>query len=160
MKTFFVFDLDHTLIDSSHRQLTKPCGSLDLAHWKENCTRAKIFADSLLPLADNARKLIAKKAHVIACTARVMSQHDHDFLRSRGFHFQDVLSRPEANTMPDHLLKEKLLMAYAFEQGESIHTFGRKAVMFDDNESVLAHLQTFGFNCYNAISTNAALRTR
>ena len=51
----YIFDLDHTVIDSSHRQLTKADGSLDLAHWITNNTREKIMADSLLPLATQWR---------------------------------------------------------------------------------------------------------
>ena len=47
----YIFDLDHTVIDSSHRQLTRADGSLDLDHWIENCTREKIYQDKLLPLA-------------------------------------------------------------------------------------------------------------
>jgi hypothetical protein len=46
----FIFDLDHTVIDSSHRQLTLADGSLDLAHWVDNCTRAQIMRDRPLPL--------------------------------------------------------------------------------------------------------------
>ena len=55
----YIFDLDHTVIDSSHRQLTKADGSLDLAHWIANNTREKIMADSLLPLATQWRKAFA-----------------------------------------------------------------------------------------------------
>ena len=47
----FIFDLDHTVIDSSHRQITKADGSLDLDNWIANCTREKIMADTFLPLA-------------------------------------------------------------------------------------------------------------
>jgi FMN phosphatase YigB (HAD superfamily) len=56
MKTY-IFDLDHTVIDSSHRQLTKADGSLDLAHWIENNTPEKIAADTELPLANHWRKV-------------------------------------------------------------------------------------------------------
>ena len=38
----YIFDLDHTVIDSSHRQATRPDGSLDLEHWKANSTRQLI----------------------------------------------------------------------------------------------------------------------
>ena len=47
----FIFDLDHTVIDSSHRQITRPDGSLDLAAWRRHNTRANIMRDTLLPLA-------------------------------------------------------------------------------------------------------------
>jgi hypothetical protein len=53
----FIYDLDHTVIDSTHRQATLADGSLDLAHWIENNTPELIARDSLLPLAKaNARE--------------------------------------------------------------------------------------------------------
>ena len=61
----FIFDLDHTLIDSSHRQLTREDGSLDLTAWRENCTAEKISRDSLLPLANECRALIGRHVEVI-----------------------------------------------------------------------------------------------
>ena len=70
--TRFIFDLDHTVIDSSHRQATRPDGSLDLDHWRENSTPAMIEADSLLPLANEWRKAHRKGASIVVCTARVM----------------------------------------------------------------------------------------
>ena len=56
----FIFDLDHTVIDSSHRQATLPNGDLNLQHWRENATPEKIAQDSLLPLADEWKKAKAK----------------------------------------------------------------------------------------------------
>ena len=73
----YIFDLDHTVIDSSHRQLTRADGSLDLDHWIENCTRQKIFADELLPLARLMRSAYSVGHTVIVCTARVLSAHDY-----------------------------------------------------------------------------------
>ena len=47
----FIFDLDGTTIDSSHRQNTLPDGSLNLDAWVRNNTPEKIARDSLLPMA-------------------------------------------------------------------------------------------------------------
>ena len=47
----YIFDLDMTVIDSSHRKVSLPDGSIDLVHWKENCTFEKIFKDEVMPLA-------------------------------------------------------------------------------------------------------------
>jgi len=69
----YIFDLDHTVIDSSHRQHTKPDGSLDLDNWRENCTQQKIMADKILPLADLMRSAWSNGHNVIICTARVLS---------------------------------------------------------------------------------------
>ena len=75
----YIFDLDHTVIDSSHRQLTRADGSLDLDHWIENCTREKIYQDKLLPLARLMRSAYSQGHQVIVCTARVLSVWDHAF---------------------------------------------------------------------------------
>ena len=92
----YIFDLDHTVIDSSHRQLTKADGSLDLDHWIANNTRAKIMADSLLPLATQWRKAYAKGSEIVVCTARVIGQDDRDFLAMNGLRYHAMLSRPKA----------------------------------------------------------------
>ena len=153
----YIFDLDHTVIDSSHRQLTLADGSLDLAHWVENCTREKIFADSLLPLATEMRDLIAKNRSVIVCTARVMSEHDHDFLVSHGLAPDAILSRPLGDCTSDHLLKERLLREYCQTRKLSFARFCSRSVMFDDNQNVNAHLASFGINTQCAIRVNKML---
>ena len=153
----FIFDLDHTLLDSSHRAATLLDGSLDLAHWRENSTRELIMQDRPLPLLAQARDLINRHVEVIACTARVMSSADYECLRSHGLYFDDVLSRLEGDTTPDHILKERLLMAYAVDSGESFYRFARRSIMFDDNKNVLKHLTGLGFRCYDAISINERL---
>ena len=89
-----IFDLDHTVIDSSHRQLTKPDGSLDIEHWIENSTREKIFADTLLPLAETMKWYYnSRKVEVIICTARMATQHDLDFLAAHGLHYDFIVYR-------------------------------------------------------------------
>ena len=61
----FIFDLDHTVIDSSHRQATLPDGSLDLDHWRENSTAGMIRRDKLLPLAKVWRDQFAKGNEIV-----------------------------------------------------------------------------------------------
>ena len=85
----FFFDLDHTVIDSSHRQITRPDGSLDLAAWGRNNTRANIMRDTLLPLAAQWRLADKKGATIVICTARVMGEHDFEFLRQHGLRWDD-----------------------------------------------------------------------
>lgn len=76
----YIFDLDHTVIDSSHRQLTRADGTLDLDNWIANCTAEKINQDKLLPLARLMRSAYSNGHHVVICTARVLSVHDHCYL--------------------------------------------------------------------------------
>ena len=102
----YIFDLDHTVIDSSHRQITRADGSLDLDAWIENSTRKKIFQDRMLPLADIMRNLIADKSHKVAiCTARNLSKHDYDFIRERGLFCDHILARQNGDNRPDDELK-------------------------------------------------------
>lgn len=152
----YIFDLDHTLICSKHRTLTKADGSLDLVHWRENCTREKIFGDSLLPLADYAKDLIEKGHEVIACTARVMSNHDFDFLTLAGLRFTRILSRPAGCTDADWQLKENLLREDAKAQREFFLNYCANSLMFDDNQEVLNHAENLGIIAFNAKELNAA----
>lgn len=154
----FIFDLDHTVIDSSHRQLTRADGSLDLAHWRENCTRDAIMRDSLLPLAKVMQAAIANGLDVIICTARVLSIHDIAFLIHHGLYTDNILSRPEGDASGDADLKVRLLSEHAAERGMSFRSFARWSYMFDDNQSVLTTLKGCGIQTYCAIKANNKLK--
>jgi len=153
----YIFDLDHTVVDSSHRQATRPDGSLDLDHWREHSTPALIEADSLLPLAHQWRKAHRKGATIIVCTARVMAPADYRYLTSRGLFADTVISRQEGDRTPDDLLKLRGLKRYCSANRISWRRFVKTAVMFDDNKSVLQTLQANGLVCYDAIAMNEAL---
>jgi hypothetical protein len=151
----FIFDLDHTVIDSSHRQLTKADGSLDLAHWRENCTHQKIMADTLLPLARTMREALENpRQNVIICTARVLGIWDHVFLADNGLLADVILSRPEGDTTPDAELKTRLLKQHCQRVGITWARFTRSAYMFDDNANVLAEMKSQGITALNAIKIN------
>ena len=153
----YIFDLDHTIVDSSHRQATRPDGSLDLDHWREHSTPAMIEADTLLPLAHEWRKVYRKGAGIIVCTARVMGVADYRYLTSRGLFADKVISRREGDRTPDDLLKLRGLKQYCAENRISWRRFCKTAVMFDDNQSVIKTLANNGLTVHNAISINEAL---
>lgn len=155
MKTY-IFDLDHTVIDSTHRQLTKADGSLDLAHWIENNTPEKIAADSLLPIA-NIWKAQQMKTEIIVCTARVFGAADAQFLVDHGLYADAILSRPMGDSSPDWMLKERLLRDYASTTGRSWARFCRTAVMYDDNEAVVKMAYLNNIDAYNAIALNKSM---
>jgi len=154
----FIFDLDHTVIDSSHRQITKADGSLDLDNWIANCTQEKIMADKLLPLAQHWRTFQAAGNEIVVCTARVMGIWDHVFLTYHGLRADAILSRPLGCADADADLKENLLRDYARTTGRSWARFSRNAAMYDDNLSVLLRLESIGIAGYNALSLNAILK--
>jgi len=151
----FIFDLDHTVIDSSHRQLTKADGSLDLAHWRENCTHEKIMADTLLPLARTMQDAINNGQNVIICTARVLGRSDIIFLAKHGLLASVILSRPEGDNTPDAELKTRLLKQHCQKVGITWARFTRSAYMFDDNVNVLAEMKSHGITALNAIKINS-----
>lgn len=153
----YIFDLDHTVIDSSHRQATRPDGSLDLDHWKANSTPKLIERDTLLPLANEWRKLHKRGHEIIVCTARVMGPADYFYLGSRGLFAHKIISRAEGDRTPDDLLKLRALRKFAASEGISWRRFTQTSMMFDDNESVLSCLSNYGLPCYNALEINEAL---
>ena len=154
----YIFDLDHTVIDSSHRVATRPDGSLDLDHWREHSTPALIEQDKLLPLANEWRKLQGKKnVTIIVCTARVMGASDYFYLGSRGLLASTIISRQEGDRTPDDLLKLRSLKKYCASQRMSWRRFCSQAMMFDDNLNVINTLTNNGLRVHNAISLNEAL---
>ena len=153
----YIFDLDNTVVDSSHRQATRSDGSLDLDHWKANSTPAMIEADSLLPLAHQWRKAHRKGATIIVCTARVMSPADYRYLTSRGLFAETVISRTEGDRTPDDLLKLRGLKRYAADNGMSWKRFCSNAMMFDDNKNVINTLANNGLIIHNALEINERL---
>ena len=109
----FIFDLDDTVIDSSHRAtLTVDNGQvvLDLDAWRQDSTRENIMKDSLLPLSNFMRECIqAEHTFVWVCTARNMQQADHDFLAEHGLTPNLVLSRQLDDDTADDILKRKMI---------------------------------------------------
>lgn len=145
----FVFDLDHTVIDSSHRQCTLSDGSLDLNHWRENSTAEMIAKDTLLPLSYAWKELKKRGETLAVCTARVMSEYDIAFLQRHGLHYDHLLSRKEGDNSPDHLLKERLLTE---KFGEDFPY--QITAFFDDNQKVIKHMRKLGVLMYDAIKLN------
>ena len=155
--TRFIFDLDHTVIDSSHRQATRSDGSLDLDHWREHSTPALIAADSLLPLADQWHKALAKGAEIVVCTARVMGPADYRYLTQHGLLADCVISRAEGDRTADDLLKLRGLKRYAAQRNISWRRFCKTSLMFDDNINVIFTLTNHGLTVHNALAINKRL---
>ena len=153
----YIFDLDHTVIDSSHRQHTKPDGSLDLDNWRANCTREKIMADKILPLADLMRSAYVKGDNVIVCTARVLSVWDHVFLAANDLRCHALLSRAEGDTRKDDVMKRDLLLKHFSSLKIPVARWTKTAVFYDDNQSVLAMADKLGILTRDAIKLNKQL---
>jgi hypothetical protein len=169
-----IFDLDGTVIDSSHRHATNSDGSIDLAHWFENATREKIMADSLLPLAKVMISYFEQGHRVIICTARCFSQADYDFLFDNAIPYDYLLTRqgrfvgPDSPEFADSYhgfigdgrgdgeMKTAMLTELALSLGYS-DLAAMDAIMFDDNLRVIQAMLDARVTCYNAIEINDLL---
>ena len=142
IKNITIFDLDGTTIDSSHRQATKPDGTLDLAHWFDNATPEKIFQDKLLPLSQQMHKRCKAGDYVIICTARTLQDADFEFLQDNGLCVDKIIYRPKGNMTPDAELKSKQLSSlFNLKQFKNANK-----VMFDDAASVRSSLRKIGIS--------------
>jgi FMN phosphatase YigB (HAD superfamily) len=140
-KPIFIFDLDGTVIDSSHRVPLTQSGNLHLSRYKrESMSKEKIFADTLYPLARFMKLLIKKNCNVWICTAREMTQSDYDFLAIHSIKPKIILSRPIDDKRPDKLLKKNLLnKLFNLKQYRN-----SKKYMFEDSITVTEELEQHG----------------
>jgi len=156
----FIFDLDHTTIDSSHRCNTLPDGSLDLARWRDNSTPEMIGRDTLLPLGLEWRDLYSRSPdlEIAVITARVMGAADMQYLRDNGLRYNYIYSRTEGDNTPDAALKEMALYSLGREMGRSMKWLQTFAWFWDDNKKVLEMGSNLGINMVNSTITNERLQ--
>ena len=148
----YIFDLDGTVIDSSHRQLALPNGDIDLTHWKENSTKKKIFRDELLPLAKYMRRAIANpKMQTAICTARNLGKYDYQYLQQKNLVPDFILARQEGDNRGDAIMKHEKIFNLLVSLKIPRNRWKISATIFDDNKSVLRMAK----NDLNIISVNA-----
>lgn len=113
-----IFDLDGTVIDSSHRTPNNPDGTLNLRAYFANKTRESVMADSLLPLADTMRNLFTKNYFIIICTARDMNKDDYDFLEKHNLNSHIRLNRNKQREFIDDFTLTGLHLQQKLDSGE------------------------------------------
>ena len=84
IKKIHIYDLDGTVIDSSHRYRTIKDANgntkIDLKHWRDHDNETYISKDSLLPLANQYKKdLDDPECYVIIATARACYPNDANY---------------------------------------------------------------------------------
>ena len=152
---YVIFDLDATVIDSSHRQITKADGSLDLAAWKKNSTYAKVMRDSLLPLANHWKRIQElKNVYIAVLTARVMGDADFHYLAFKGLKADKIMSRAFFDHRPDHVMKKQKILTFLFENNIK---YWSNVTFYDDNKNVLNMLLDLGINAKDSIKINQEL---
>lgn len=144
-----IFDLDCTLIDSSHRINAHgdPSFGVDMDFWIKNSTYENVMKDKLLPLANLFYEFDKTEFTNIAVTAREMFAADFEYLEKHKLHFHMVLHRGDSREL-DHVLKEKKLQEL-FDSGNYV-----PFLAFDDKEENLEIFRKFGFKCFNALHFN------
>ena len=127
----FIFDLDGTTINSTHRH-----GDGTLADWQRNATDKNVANDTLLPLATGWKEIDRKHHTIIVMSARVMGWADHKFLSDNGLFPDYIYSRPEGNTTPDDILKYRMILKLRRDIGKSLAWIRGNSYFFDDNKMV------------------------
>mgnify|MGYP003679368977 FL=1 len=158
MNRYKIWDLDGTVIDSSHRYSTLPNGDIDLPRWIADNTRANIEQDTLLPLARLMRSNYRQGDIVIICTARVLGVWDHCFLADHGIKAQFILSRALGDNRGDAEMKRQKLLALFADLKIPFARWTRNATFYDDNQGVLDMAEKLGIRTRNAVQLNFKLK--
>lgn len=170
----FIFDLDGTVIDTSHRYRDLPCGTIDLDYWFANSTEEMVAKDALLPLADVMRRYYAEGHTIVVCTARSFEPHAsvplpdpgatyRKFLADNNLRYHALLHRcmvgADHLTYSDGALKTRLLNEWAAREGLPAN-WRREAIMFDDNVTVIKQMMADRLWCIDATKRNAKIAAR
>ena len=149
----YIFDLDGTVIDSSHRL----GDSLD--DWRRLNTPANVAKDSPLPLLDQMRDAIADDLDVIVCTSRVMAGRDFRWLDDHGIRGVTILCRDVDDDRLCGFFKLHLLKDYADSIGYTWARFCQTSIMFDDSIDVQNTLRSVGLRVIDPVNYNLNIRT-
>jgi hydroxymethylpyrimidine pyrophosphatase-like HAD family hydrolase len=108
IKQVKIYDMDGTIVDSTHRYRTikdeTGIEKIDLAYWRANEHLA--YDDSLLPLAESYKRDIANsQVYVIIATARVLHDNDLRFIREKLGMPDYIISRKDGSSISGSLLK-------------------------------------------------------
>ena len=160
MNRYKIWDLDGTVIDSSHRYSTLSNGDIDLPRWIADNTRENIERDSLLPLARLMQSNHRQGDIVIICTARVLGVWDHVFLADHGIKAQFILSRALGDNRGDAEMKRQKLLALFADLKIPFARWTRNATFYDDNQGVLNMAEKLGIRTRNAVQLNLKLTNK
>lgn len=143
----FIFDLDGTVIDSSHRQ------GESLADWFEMNTRENIFKDVVLPLGKRITDLYERGFKVLICTSRSLSKADLEYLQDILYvpYGVKLISRRLGDNTPSFTMKKKKLSYLENFK----HSRDKIKILIDDEEQNLLSFEELGQNCYGMFPDQA-----
>ena len=148
----FIFDLDGTVIDSTHRQ------GDTLDDWRRMNTVGNIMRDRLLPLAGKMQAAIQDGLDVWICTSRVMGKADFAFLRMQSLlpNGGPVIHRiSDADDRDCGMLKLAKLQGMASGMGVSWARFANDSIMFDDSIDVQTTMRNAGLRVVDPVQFNS-----
>ena len=158
MNRYKIWDLDGTVIDSTHRYSTLANGDIDLPRWIADNTRANIEKDTLLPLSRLMQSNYRMGDIVIINTARVLGVWDHCFLAENGIKAQFILSRAIGDNRGDAVMKRQKLLALFADLKIPFSRWSKSAWLYDDNQGVLNMAEKLGIRTRNAVQLNFKLK--
>ena len=144
----FIFDLDGTTVDSSHRV------GETLADWRRMNTPANIMQDKPLPLAEQLRQAIRDGLDVVILTSRVMGINDKNWLHFHGLMAPLVLSRHPSDTRPAGEYKLAKMAELAIRKRISMADLKASVVLWDDDDDVQQTLRGAGFRVIDPVNYN------
>jgi len=155
-KKIVVFDLDGTIVDSTHRTPNNPDGTLDLKGYYRNRTRENIFKDTLLPLAEVMRKMYKSgEYHVVVCTAREIDKDDTDFLNHHDIQYDEILERNNCRKKYHHGLEDALYKTKQLKEYK--HT---EYTFLDDAKPTIELFETYpNVNMVDATQANGVYQS-
>lgn len=163
----YVFDLDRTVIDSDHRVAAAmdKDGNLNIAKYREGQTKENIMKDSLLPLAEVMKNLIASGEQVVICTARALTKSDYYYLKKHCLKVPMICSRDQLPRRFGNKVAGKIWdmkdAEYKWQWLNFLKNWYKgptEFILFDDLEGVLVQARSLGFRAYNAIDVNTLLK--
>jgi len=144
----FIFDLDGTTVDSSHRV------GETLAEWRRMNTPANIMRDKPLPLAEQLRQAIREGLDVVILTSRVMGHADRVWLNRYGLKAPVIISRDINDNRAAGEYKLGKLHELAVKRRISFRDLARSIVMWDDDADVQKTLKNAGVRVVDPVRYN------
>lgn len=143
IRNIVIFDLDETVINSSHRTPNNPDGTLNLAAYIALHKPENVAKDTLLPLATLMHERRNAGDYIVILTARDMKACDYEFLDTNGLHANKIFSRDKASkthyAMRDGDYKRHWIMPFL-----NLRQFqGKPVIMFDDAKPVKSTLRKY-----------------
>lgn len=156
--TTLIFDLDETVIDSSHRTPNFPDGTLNLKAYIASHTPENVAKDKLLPLARTMRRAILAGYKVAILTARDMQECDYEYLSQNGIAPRHIYSRDNYRVTAKHYkMRDGEYKAHWYGLLPRSLVVGKHVIMFDDSKPVKTAMRAIGITCLCAHKVNRKL---